>query len=289
MSICLERTAMRFSERFIQERVYLKNVSKKTKVFYRTAFKAFEGTEETRAAINAKIVELRKRGLSAISVNAYLRVINAYLRWGGENGLFDTLPVPKLQEETKLLATFSPTQLATLRKAQPSAFGRRRVWVMAMLALDTGLRLAELLSLRRTSVDLDNLLVRVLGKGRKERLVPISFEGRKILFRWLQSHSFDWVFPTANGTQLGLRNSQRDFRELCRRLGLSGVRCSFHTLRHTFAVNYIRAGGSVFHLQRILGHTTLEMSRRYVNLQTQDLEAVHGRFSPLAGIAQMGL
>ena len=55
----------------------------------------------------------------------------------------------------------------------------------------------------------------------------------------------------------------------------------FHTMRHSFAVNYIRAGGDVFRLQRILGHTTLEMTRRYVNLQTEDLQAVHDKLSLL--------
>jgi len=52
--------------------------------------------------------------------------------------------------------------------------------------------------------------------------------------------------------------------------------------RHTFAVNYLRRGGSVFHLQKCLGHSTLEMTRRYANLMTEDLQAVHQRVSLLA-------
>jgi site-specific recombinase XerD len=55
-----------------------------------------------------------------------------------------------------------------------------------------------------------------------------------------------------------------------------------HALRHTFAVNYIRRGGSVFHLQKVLGHSTLDMTRRYANLVTADLQAVHERISLLA-------
>jgi len=53
-----------------------------------------------------------------------------------------------------------------------------------------------------------------------------------------------------------------------------------HAFRHTFAVNYLHRGGSVFHLQKCLGHSTLEMTRRYGNLMTEDLQAVHQRVSP---------
>jgi integrase/recombinase XerD len=60
------------------------------------------------------------------------------------------------------------------------------------------------------------------------------------------------------------------------------VRCSFHTLRHTFGKNYIRNGGDVFRLQKILGHRTLDMTRRYVELDVSDLQAVHQRLSPLS-------
>jgi integrase/recombinase XerD len=60
------------------------------------------------------------------------------------------------------------------------------------------------------------------------------------------------------------------------------ARLTLHAMRHTFALNYLRKGGSVFHLQKILGHSTLEMTRRYANLLTEDLQAIHQRVSLLA-------
>ena len=74
----------------------------------------------------------------------------------------------------------------------------------------------------------------------------------------------------------------RDVKLLCGRLGFVPPGRTLHSFRHTFAVNYLRRGGSVFHLQKVLGHSTLEMTKRYCNLVTSDLQAVHQRISLLA-------
>jgi len=103
---------------------------------------------------------------------------------------------------------------------------------------------------------------------------------RKLMFRfmqqWMPTYG-DRLFYSGQGDKLIQRNALRDFKALCKQLSITGVRCSFHTMRHSFAVAYLRNGGDVFRLQRILGHNKLDMTRRYVNLQTEDLQAVHQR------------
>jgi integrase/recombinase XerD len=71
-------------------------------------------------------------------------------------------------------------------------------------------------------------------------------------------------------------------KSLCNRLGFEPPERTVHALRHTFAVFYLRKGGSVFHLQKVLGHSTLQMTRRYANLMTKDLQAMHEKISLLA-------
>ena len=213
--------------------------------------------------------------------------MNAFFRWAHTEGhSAELIRIPKLKEDDKVLATLTPEHVQRLIGFRPRGKHQQRIHTLACLLLDTGLRIDEALSLRRDNVDFDNLLLHVLGKGRKERVVPMSGEMRKLLWRWLQGQgeasSAGLVFATRDGKKLGQRNMLRHFKVLGTRLRISGVRFSFHTLRHTFAVNYIRNGGDVFRLQRVLGHSTLEMTRKYVNLQTSDLQAVHERLSLLS-------
>src|SRR5882724_262216 len=78
--------------------------------------------------------------------------------------------------------------------------------MVGCLLLDTGLRISEALGLRKMDLDFDKLVLRVYGKGSKERLVPTSLELRRMLFRWHQRQSADLVFGTRNGTKPTVRN-----------------------------------------------------------------------------------
>jgi integrase/recombinase XerD len=184
--------------------------------------------------------------------------------------------------DEKVIETFTDKQLLAFINYKPKEFSEKRLHTLLLLLIDTGCRIEEAITLVRENVDLDSLAVRVRGKGGKERIVPISIELRKSLFKFLRTHSFDLVFCTRHGKPLMYRNILRNFKTLADRLGVSGVRLSFHTLRHTFAVNFVRQGGNLFYLQRQLGHTDLAMTKRYVNLQTEDLQRSHLKLSTLA-------
>jgi integrase/recombinase XerD len=272
-------------EQFIQERKYFKNVTPKTVAAYRQSFHAFEGAMDSKATVGERIAKLRDRGVSAISVNSYLRSVNALFRWGHTEGHIpgELIRVPKLKEEQKVLPILSPDQIHRVIGFKPRREVECQIHTLACLLLDTGLRIDEALSLTHDDVDLDNLLIRVQqGKGQKQRIVPMSSEMRKLLWKWLRQRNdaaAALVFATRDGKKLQQRNLLRVFKRFGNRLKITGVRFSFHTFRHTFATNYIRRGGDVFRLQRVLGHSSLEMSRKYVNLQTGDLLSVHERLS----------
>ena len=244
----------RFHE-FIRSREYLKNVTPKTVAWYRDSFTAFQrfhpSDEYTKHSLERFVIALRDRGPSPISCNTYCRAINAYLRWLHDEGhVRELLRIAPLKTERKVLATFSRAQVDAFLHWKPRTFSGHRLHSLVALLLDAGLRIEEALGMRREQVDLENLLVTVKGKGQKHRVVPISLELRKVLYRWLTRNDFDLVFPTQNGGRQTQRNILRDLKLLGRKLTLTGVRVSFHTFRHTFAVNYLRAGGNLFYLSK---------------------------------------
>jgi integrase/recombinase XerD len=108
----------------------------------------------------------------------------------------------------------------------------------------------------------------------------MSFELRKVLIRWLQKNEFELVFPTRDGCKQGYRNVFRDFKNLCKKLGLDVT--GFHRFRHTFAVEYVRNGGNILYFQKALGHSTLQMTPMYTELNDDDLKQMHKKTSILS-------
>jgi len=262
-------------EKFIKERQYLQNVSPRTIQWYRESFKWLVEPAPTQSDLKAFVIRMREKGLKASSCNNRIRAVNAYLQW-----LESELRVPKLKEEQRVLPTFRVGDIKKIVAWKPKDFCGRRLHAIMLSLVDTGCRIDELLCLKWTDVDFDNLLLTVTGKGNKQRKIPFSLELRKHLCRFKHEHQL--VFPTQHGKKLGRRDVLRDVKNICKKIAVDPPERTLHAFRHTFAVNYLRRGGSVFHLQKCLGHSSLEMTRRYANLNVQDLQAVHQKVSLLA-------
>src|SRR5262249_47373367 len=94
-------------------------------------------------------------------------------------------------------------------------------------------------------------------------------------------HPSDVLFCCRTGRRLAYRNVYRDMRKLCATLGIVGPRISPHTIRHTFATNYLRHGGDIVRLSMVLGHTQITTTQRYLHLLTEDFSASHQTLSIL--------
>jgi len=147
--------------------------------------------------------------------------------------------------------------------------------------IDTGLRVSEVAALRLGDLRPDGTL-KVQGKGSKERIVPVGSTARTAIVRYLGQRGpgrpDDALWLGRKG-EISSRGLQHMIRRLKARVGVTG-RLSPHSLRHTFARSYLVNGGDVFTLQRILGHTTLDMVKRYVALADVDLVTRHAVASP---------
>lgn len=278
---------------FLDERRYLKNCSPMTIRSYRQAWNFFEphiapvtNPDELRAALKAGVLEKMSAGkVQPSTINVYLRAMNAFLRWGGTEEHFKppVKGVPLLKAPVKVLPMLTEAQVQHLVQFKPKETWEKRVHAMILLILDTGLRLSECLQLQVADVDLDNFLVTIQrGKGNKQRKVPISAVGRKVLYRYISQGGDPgrrFVFSTSTGSPLMQRNANRGLKAIGRKLRMN---LHWHLLRHCFGSLFIRAGGNVADLQRILGHSAITTTMLYVHSQASDFVLAHNTLSPLA-------
>lgn len=240
---------------------------------------------------------LRRRGQASETVfRTYGGMRCAFLFWKRE-GAIESNPmelVERPRRERVLIRPLSAEQAGRLIEMpdKRGVYGLRDR-AMMMLMLDSGLRISELLSLEAGRVDWLNCTVTVMGKGRKERSVPFSAKTGQALLEYAQARSKTRVrdgqfFLGKTGKRICRSKARKLILRYGKAAGIEGVRMSPHTLRHTFAVLYVRNGGDSFSLQEILGHSTLEMTKRYVNLASRDVAEQHKKFSPMEALIGKG-
>jgi integrase/recombinase XerD len=277
LSPCLKEETMNRFEQFLKERTYLNNVSPRTIEWHTQSLKWLALENPTEAECKAAVLRMREAGLKASSVNCRIRSINAYLKWSGS-----TIKLSKMKEPTLALSVFSQADIQKFMGVKPKGFYERRLQTLVLMLADVGARISELLGLKWEEIDFDNLLVKLTGKGSKDRIVPFSIELRKRLYRLKQESKHSLVFPTRDGGKLMRRNVLRDVKELCEDLGIKPPARLLHAFRHSFATTYLKRGGGVAYLQKTLGHSAIATTMRYAHLNVEDLQKIHEKISLLA-------
>lgn len=222
------------------------------------------------------------------SIHDYYACVKRFFNWLVAEGALKTNPMVSIRPpriKSKIIQPFKTEQIQDLLLlCDEGTFLGTRNKAIILTFLDTGLRLSELASIQLKDIDFDRETIKVMGKGAKERVVRVGKKTQKAILRYLlmrgDSNACLWVSEerrplTAWGIQLMIR-------KLGKRAGISNVRCSPHTFRHTAAINFLRNGGSEFPLQVMLGHSTLQMTRKYVSsLGQEDMIKAHRLASPV--------
>jgi integrase/recombinase XerD len=229
-------------------------------------------------------------GLSPYSLHAYVRGLRSFFGWVHQEGYTQThlaakLKAPKLPKD--MVAALSEEQIsAILATIQPNTALGARFLAILLVLYATGIRASELCGLTTKDVHLDKQFIKVKGKGRKERVVPLGANAQMALLRYLkvfrpEPHPLhaDYVFLTTEGYRLSPGALDQIFGRLSRRVGF---RVYPHLMRHTFAVDYLINNQSTdpFSLQAILGHEDMNTVRIYVNLAQRHIEIQHQKFNP---------
>lgn len=248
--------------------------------------------QQKRCFSNHRFNPVQDRGLSGHTINCYLRSLRIFFSWLVSEGIiqdnpFDRVKIPR--PPRKLTPTFTDSQIQELLNVIDARTpGGYRDHTIILTLLDTGMRVSELCHLKLNDVWLEEGMLKVLGKGNKERLIPMGKQVQRCLWHYISRFrpeplvaSGNLLFLAQDGKPLTKDRAEKIMARYGKKAGLKGVRCSPHTLRHTAAVKFLRNGGDVFSLQRMLGHASLEMTRRYCELADTDVKQAHMTASPV--------
>jgi len=241
--------------------------------------------ELSKRDLERMVVSMKEAGLAHNTIATYLRVMNTFLRWCQGEGLTDVV-VPNLKEKETVKETYTDAELSVLvaRPRKDCEFCEYRNWVIVNYLLNSGCRAATLRNIQNRDVDLDSrqVVYRHTKNGRIQ-VSPLCSQMVVILAEYMairRGKPEDYLFcnqygemMTENALRLAVAHHNKS-----RGVQKTGI----HLFRHTFAKKYLQdCGGNAFTLQRLLGHSTLAMSKRYCNIYDSDISRDFDMFSPL--------
>lgn len=234
-------------------------------------------------------IDLLERDLKPTSINRYLRDCKVFFNWCINNGLLflPELKIDMVKGQEDPIKCFPDEDLILiLQKPQnKNDFVEWRTWTIINWVLATGNRMGTIVEVRIGDIDFKNKEITLRHtKNKKAQIIPLSSKLAAVLREYLHTWRYgcgleDFLFPNQANEQLTTGALGHSFAKYCTSRGSSHT--SIHGLRHSFALNWIRNGGNQFKLQKVLGHSTLDMTRRYVALAVCDLKDDYDKFSTL--------
>lgn len=226
-------------------------------------------------------------GLSPSTISAYVRTLKVFSGWLYEENYTKTNVLAKLKKPKvpdTIIEPLKPEEIQQIIGCiSPNSFLGARLYAVVLLMLDTGLRASEVCTLQLEDVDLPNNELKVMGKGKKERIVPIGQNTKKAIMRYLATFRGEtdspFVFLADDGSPLSYNALRLMIERLAKRSGVE--RMHPHLLRHTFACSFLMAGGDLMSLKKILGHTSIEITQVYLKLTDQNIKTQHAQYSPM--------
>ena len=235
---------------------------------------------------------MRQRHLAPRTINGRIKSLRKLMKYAVNHGYAPfnvAMSVQRMVEPQEGLPSLSTEQIdALLNQCDLKKFTGFRDYTLMSVLLDTGLRLRELTSLTVRQVDLRNHCIReVLGKNRKVEDVAVSVEVCNVLEQYLIERDSakvdtDILFVTVDGGPLNRNSIQKIIKKYGNEVGITDVRVSPHTFRHTLAKHWLLNKGDIFSLQKTLRHSDIGMVKRYVHFWDHELVARHEEFSPMA-------
>lgn len=234
--------------------------------------------------LQTRINPRSKKVITTDTLHGYIKTIKLFLNWCADDEDYGQyiskknvrrIPLPKV--EKKIVDTFTNDEIAAFFEAADKSNMPKRDRSILSLLLDTGIRASELctITIENVRISRDDAYIKVMGKGRKEREVSLGSKSRMSLLKYIRlerkdAKPPDAVFLTQRNEPLN-RNTLNQLLYRLRDDAKVKTRVSAHKWRHTFATRYLLTGGDVYKLSRIMGHTSVSTTERYVrSIQAKD-------------------
>jgi integrase/recombinase XerD len=272
----------------------VKNLASKTIDVYgerlRNFYRFIQSREVPFEGVDASLIQsyiLSMKGkVSDYTVNGRIRVLRLFFNYLHREDLLDNgNPMDRIKlirAERRLPKIITEEEIQKLLGVpNRRTFTGYRNYIMLLLFWDTMIRLGELLRLKVSDIDLKAGMIKVYGKGRKERCIPLGTKMIKAIHHFLAKYRRkipgDSLVCKADGHGLPLRSLEQILERIGKKIG---IKVTPHLLRHSAGTFWIKSGGSSAILQKILGHTTQSTTQLYIHLAGSDVKEWHSRFSP---------
>lgn len=244
----------------------------------------------TRKDLETMVISMRASGLAHNSISSYCRVFRTFLNWCKRVGL--NIPeLPKIKDKETVKDSYTDDELMALlkRPSKNCSFCEYRNWVIVNFLMNSGCRSATIRNIQNRDVDLDTRQIILRhNKNGKIQTVPLCSQMVSILREYIPIRGGkpeDYLFCDQYGGMLSMNGLRLAVARHNQSRGVE--RTSTHLYRHTFARKYlVDCGGDAFTLQKLLGHSTLKMTKHYCAIYDADIAKDYDRFSPLAHMKQ---
>lgn len=274
----------------------IKNVSDSTISFYDSCMKSFDSYFSLENGINTlnkdvyfgyiEYLQNKADKLSDVSINSYLRGLRVFLKHCMSEKYIREFKVELIRQTETIKEPYTSVELNKLLEkpdVKKCDFAEYRTWALENFFLGTGVRLSTAVSIKIKEIDFENFLIKLSRtKNRSQQYIPLSNNLAQILKEYLEYRGGeleDYLFCNKFGKQLTTEGAKTAVQRYNERRGVE--RTSIHLFRHTFAKLWVTNGGDIFTLQRLLGHKSLEMVRRYVNLYGNEIQKQYTMYNPL--------
>lgn len=265
----------------------IKAYGEKLEVFRKYLHDDFLLTDLSSDTVDGFILWLRENtDNNDVSINSYLRHVRAFIYYLQENGYVNDFKIHLIKADKPIKETYTDAELEILLKKpdfKKASFGEIRTWAFINFLCGSGQRLRTCINVKIQDVDFANFTITLRQqKNRIQAIIPLSKTLADVLIKWLDirgGNPDDFLFCTEYGEQLTDKGVQTAVYRYNHNHGVD--KTSIHAFRHSFAKSWVMSGGDIFRLQKILGHSTLEVTKGYVNLFGQDLQQNYEQFNPL--------